>query len=113
EVAQQDRRVFLIVLGRGRLQEPSNGIDAVQRFVRELLLPQDEVAILAWDRATDFTTDHAQILRVLERFKARHTGIEQMLKSRFSGLAAVYGGRDLPKDIRAEVNRVFQDTNSP
>ena len=113
EVAQQDRRVFLIVLGRGRLQEPSNGIDAIQRFVRELLLPQDEVAILAWDRATDFTTDHALILRVLDRFKARHGGIEQMLKSRFSGLAAVYGGRDLPKDIRAEVNRVFQDTDSP
>ncbi len=53
----QDSRTFLFVFGRGRLQWPDKGIDNAIRFVRERLLPQDRVAVLAYNRATDFTTD--------------------------------------------------------
>jgi VWFA-related protein len=67
-VLPQERRVFLIVLGRGRLNQVSNGIDAAVAFVGQRLLPQDLVAVLAWNRATAFTTDRAFILEVLHRF---------------------------------------------
>src|SRR5204863_8637142 len=60
DIAPQNRRVFLIVLGRGRLQPPAKGVDGMLHFVRERLLPQDLVAVLAWNRATEFTTDRAR-----------------------------------------------------
>jgi VWFA-related protein len=49
----QNQRIFLIVFGRGRLQWPDKGIDAAIKMVRERLLPQDRVAVLAYNRATD------------------------------------------------------------
>ena len=103
-VGPQSRRIFLIVLGRGRLQPPSKGVDGVIHLVRERLLPQDYVAVLAWNRATDFTTDHAKVADVLERFKKSHEKIESLLKQQFSGLAAVYGGSEDQPD-RAEADR--------
>src|SRR5204862_3636457 len=69
EIAPQTPRVFLIVLGRGNLQIPSKGLDGAIHLVRDLLLPQDVVALVAWNRATDFTTDHEWIARAIERYK--------------------------------------------
>ena len=66
------RRTFLLVLGYGRIQEPTKALDGALTFVRERLLPQDAVAVMAFHRATSFTTDHAAIARVLERFKKEH-----------------------------------------
>src|SRR5688572_25965895 len=57
-IGPENHRVFLIVLGRGRLQEPSKALDALLDFVRDRMLPQDYVAVLAWNRATVFTQDH-------------------------------------------------------
>src|SRR5262245_28247211 len=62
ELSAPNHRVFLIVLGRGRLQGPSKGVDAAIALVRDRLLPQDQAAVLAFNRATDFTTDHGKIL---------------------------------------------------
>src|SRR5687768_10463837 len=58
ETSSPNRRTFLILLGRGSLQEPSKGVDAMIHLVRNRLLPQDYVAVMAWNRATDFTVDH-------------------------------------------------------
>ncbi len=107
-VATQNRRIFLILLGRGRLQGIGKGVDGMIHFVRDRLLPQDLVAITAWNRATPFTTDRASMIAVLERFKEMHEGIEGKMQLRFSGLAAQYGGPAIPKSIQAEINRVFE-----
>jgi VWFA-related protein len=107
ELTAETRRTFLIVLGRGRLQSPSNGIDGLLTFVRRQLLPQDLVAVLAYNRATDFTTDHEKVAQVLERFKKYHEGIEAKMALHFSGLGAIYGGRDIPKSIQPEIAKVF------
>ena len=109
DVTPQHRRVFLIVLGRGRLQEPSKGLDALLLFVRGRLLPQDRVAVLAYDRATGFTTDHDQIAAVIERFRVRHEGIEQGLKDHLSGLAGIYGNKQLPDKLRRNIDEIFDD----
>ena len=76
----QGHRVFVIVLGRGRLQGPSKGLDALIEFVERRLLPQDQLAVLAYNRATDFTTDRRAILEVLSRFKATNDLIESKLE---------------------------------
>ena len=57
----QNRRVILIVLGRGKLQPVSKGVDALLGMVKDRLLPQDRVAVFAFNRATDFSTDRAYL----------------------------------------------------
>ena len=106
-VGPQARRIFLIVLGRGRLQPPAKGVDGVIHLVRERLLPQDYVAVLAWNRATEFTTDHAKVADVLERFKKSHENVESLLKQQFSGLAAVYGGTKINANAQKQIDTVF------
>jgi len=106
-LGEQSARIFLIVLGRGRLQYPSKGVDAMIHFVRNRLLPQDQVAVLAFNRATDFTTDRARILDVLERFKRRHEDIEAMFKHQMGGLAGVYGSLEPSAQLQREIDAVF------
>ena len=103
------RRVFLLVLGRGRLQPPAKGADAAIAFIKKNVLPQDYVAVIAWGRATSFTTDHAKTVGVLERFKAGHEKIEQDLRHYFSGLTALYAGPELPPYIQKQVQAVFEE----
>ena len=104
---EQSARIFLIVLGRGRLQYPSKGVDAMIHFVRNRLLPQDQVAVLAFNRATDFTTDRARILEVLERFRRRHEDIEAMFKQQMGGLAGVYGSLEPSSQLQRAIDAVF------
>ncbi len=112
DIAVQDRRVFLIVLGRGRLQPPAKGVDGMQHFVQERLLPQDLVALIAWNRATEFTTDHAKVAELLQRFKRAHEGIEAKLKLAFSGLAAIYGSKEIPPGVQRDIDAVFGGPSS-
>ena len=103
----QNRRLFLIILGRGRLQEPSKGVDATLRFVRQRLLPQDQVAVMACNRATDFTTDHQMAAEVIERFKRDHEGIEALLVQNQGGLGGYYGNSAIPSFLQVMIDRVF------
>lgn len=105
----QTNRVFLFVLGRGRLQEPAKGVDAVLKFVRTQLLPQDQVALMIYDRATDFTTDHAEIAKIVEKFKQKHEAIDFEINLELtSGLAAVYGSAAIPKKVQAKIDQLFE-----
>lgn len=106
-------RTFLVVLGRGRLQYPAKGVDGVMHLVRDRLLPQDEIAVMAFNRATDFTTDHEAIAQVVDRFKKRHESIEAKLRSMQSGLAAVYGGTAIPKQLQGEIDAIFHGPGTP
>lgn len=103
----QTNRVFLIVMGRGRLQVPSKGVDAVIDLVKSRLLPQDQVAVFAYNRASGFTNDHAKVVGILERFKKSHESIESRLKQQMGGLAAVYGSRDIPQNLQADIAAIF------
>jgi VWFA-related protein len=106
--APQNNRIFLIVLGRGKLQEPSKALDALLRFIRQNLLPQDQVAVFAYDRATDFTTDHEAIARLVERFKAQHYDIDLEVKLQVeSGMARLYGSGALPKNLQNKIDTLF------
>ena len=102
-----NRRVFLLLLGRGRHQAVSKYVDEMKRFVERDVLPQDQVAVMIWNRATDFTTDHAAIAGILERYRDRHEPIESDLRDWFSGLRAVYGSKDIPPRIQSRIDAVF------
>ncbi|MBZ5499939.1 MAG: VWA domain-containing protein [Acidobacteriia bacterium] len=82
DLAPQDARTFVILLGRGR--HGLNAVDGLIRFVRDDLLPQDRVAVRAFNRSSDFTTDHEQVVQILERYKKVNDEIESFLK--------LYGG---------------------
>jgi VWFA-related protein len=112
-IGAQNRRVFLIVLGRGRLQHPGKGVDGALELIKKHLLPQDYVGIMAWNRATDLTTDHAKVLGVMDRFKKDHEKVEALLRQQFSGLAAIYGGREIPAPVQKEIDAIFSGPDAP
>ena len=112
-VGPPTRRLFLIVLGRGRLQPPARGVDGVIHLVRNRLLPQDHVAVLAWNRATDFTTDHAKVADLLERYKKAHERVETQLANQYSGLAAVYGSNRIQAQTQQQIDAVFDGPGVP
>jgi VWFA-related protein len=108
-MTSQTGRVFLFVLGRGRLQEPAKGVDAVLKFIRTQLLPQDQVALMMYDRATDFSTDHEEVAKIVERFKKMHEAIDFEISLQVtSGLAAVYGSQAIPKKLQAKIDQMFE-----
>jgi VWFA-related protein len=113
ELGPQTHRTFLIVLGRGRLQPVTKALDGMVHLIRERLLPQDYVAVLAFNRATDFTTDHEKIAGVLDRYLKQHEKIEALMAQRFSGLAAAYGGLEIPKSLQASIDAIFNGPNAP
>ncbi len=107
-------RVFLIFLGRGDLTGPSDGLNGVMHLVRDRLLPQDRVAVMAWNRSTDFTTDRTGILALLDRFKKQYRKVDRALVDYFSSPAYFYGNRTIPANIQKDVDAVFKgDANAP
>ena len=100
-------RTFLLILGRGRLQDVSNGFDGLSDLVERRLLPQDYVAVVAYNRATDFTTDHGLIRRVLRELRVAQNGIESQLKHHFSGLQLAYGSPAIPPHIQSSIDGAF------
>ena len=117
EALTANNRVFLIVLGSGRQVGPVNGVQAAMKFVRDRLLPRDEVALIAYNRVTAFTTDHQRVLRTIERYWKHHEDIEWALTKR-SGqyglpigdgptLGGKYGYHDLPDAIQKRMDQIF------
>jgi VWFA-related protein len=99
----QRRRTFLIVLGWGRLEEPTGVYEATAQFLRERLLPQDMVSLLAWDRATDFTTNHEEVAQIVERYKKQNPDIMQAIRH----WVFWHPDEDLPAAIQARIDAVF------
>src|SRR5262249_21205449 len=60
----QHRRVFLVMFSYGKQQQPTKVVDGTLTFLRQHLLPQDAVAVMLFNRATDLTTDHEYVARV-------------------------------------------------
>ena len=115
-----NRRTFLVVLGYGRLQRPTNAIDATLAFLRQRLLPQDVVAVLIFDRVTDFTTDHEAVLHLVERYKAKQDdlvgAIETFLCHQHNWcpgapvqmMIPADEPPELPPSIQAEIDALFE-----
>jgi VWFA-related protein len=120
ELTPLNRRTFLVVLGYGRLQRPTNAIDATLTFLRQRLLPQDVVAVLMFDRVSDFTTDHEAVLHLVERYKAKQDdivgAIETFVCHQHNQCPGAPVGMmipldeppELPTSIQAEIDALFE-----
>lgn len=104
--APPTRRVFAIMIGLGRLEEPSKAISSVLQFVKTGLLPQDLVALFAYDRAISFTTDHQRIAEALERLKKKHEDLDFELGQQLgpTGMAPLYGNRVISKKLQTKID---------
>ncbi len=72
-------RTFFIVLGRGRLNEPTKAMQALIDFVRTTVRPADRVGVFAYNRVIDFTTHHEAVARFLEYYRDHHNSTESGL----------------------------------
>ena len=108
-LSPQRHRIFVFALGLGRLEEPLKAVTALLQFVRTRLLPQDQVAVFAYDRALPFTTDHQKVAEMLERFKRSHAAIgfeiEQQLGP--TGMAPLYGSRVLSRKLQTKIDEMM------
>jgi hypothetical protein len=50
---------------------------------------------------------------VVEAFRAKHERIEARMTARQGGLAAVFGGREVPAGVQAEVDAIFTSAGAP
>jgi hypothetical protein len=46
-------------------------------------------------------------VQVQERYKKYHDGVESRMALRFSGLAAIYGSKEIPKNLQPDIDKVF------
>jgi VWFA-related protein len=107
------RRTFLIMLGRGRLDEPSHGLRALDAFLRTGLGPDDRVGLMAYTRVTDLTVDREPMLRLLDRYRERYKWVEMQLDNWFNGLVLDYGGSDIPPWIQRDIDAIFDAPGLP
>jgi VWFA-related protein len=109
-IAPATRRTFLIVLGGGRIQHPTRALDGALEFVRERLLPQDAVALIAFHRATSFTIDHDRIGAILERYREAHERIDFEIREFFRRTRGYGGGGPpMPASMLAAIDRDLFD----
>ncbi len=101
-----DFRRFLIVIGRGG-HETFRPIDALADFVRESLGPADQIAVIAYNRATDFTTDHERIGDFLDRLQDLNVYVDRLVRLRFDGLASLFGSQRFPPSLQPKIDALF------
>jgi VWFA-related protein len=112
-VTVADRRVFLIVLGRGRLDVVSDGVAAAIRFVQQSVGPGDLLAVTAWNRATAFTADRHVIADVLSRYARAAEQIESDLTNQTQGLSGQFGDGTFGPAVQSQIDGVFAASPGP
>ena len=105
-------RTFFFLLGRGRLNLPAHALDATIAFVRSQLRPEDRVGVLAYLHLVEPTTDHAAVVRLLERYRAQHGAIEDKLTRDHDRGPGAPSWPTLP-DTQAAIEALFEGLGLP
>ena len=73
------------------------------------------MAIVAYDRALPFTTDHQKVAEALERFKKSHEDVDFALGQQLSdtGMAPLYGNRVIPRKLQARIDEMIVGPGAP
>jgi VWFA-related protein len=112
-VKPQTQRTFLIVLGYGRIEHPTNALEGAIDLVNRLL-PQDAVAVMGFHRTTVFTRDHRRIAQVLERYRKEHEKIVGDINNyRFMARAPVVGPMGMPGATPSRAGTSAPSGNAP
>jgi VWFA-related protein len=100
------QRTFLIMFGRGRNTE-FNAADRVIEFIGKRLQPTDQVAVLAYNRATPFTTNHQAIVSVLRRYKSANEEIDGILSLQGHYFRPKTPADKMSDGVQARIDAVF------
>jgi len=111
-LAKTPPRMFAFVFGVGRMNKPGQIIEAVIDFVRSRLRPDDRVGLVAYHHATDLTTDHDAVVRLLERYRARNDQIEKSLDRDLSVRVAA-PNYALEEETRLAIRTLFDAPGLP
>ena len=98
-------RTIVVLLGNGRFEE-FNTIQNIINFVCQDLKPNDLVSIMAYNRASRFTADHAENARVLERYSTESPKIRSAMWLRRQGLAAAYS-KNRYATVQDQIDGIF------
>jgi VWFA-related protein len=110
-LAARSRRV----LGQGDRgginRGPVKPYDGARAFIRERLLPQDVVSVMAFNRATDLTTDRDYLIRVIDRLQAARDAItyDMFLKRPLTPYVPV---TDMAESTQANIDAIFHAPGS-
>jgi VWFA-related protein len=104
-LAPQNYRIFVIMLGRGRLEDTSKALTGLAAFVRKLL-PQDLVAVFAQNRALAFTNDHEKVVQALDRCRKAHLDVDLDVDSQLgpTGMASLYGTKAISRKTQTKID---------
>ena len=100
--AESAGRTFMIVLGTGRLNEPTNALQSLIDFVKFKTIPQDRIGVTAYLNAIEPTRDRASVTAFLERYRADHEAVDSRLRADRRNLA-----RTISTRTRAAMSQVF------
>jgi VWFA-related protein len=103
-------RTFVLVLGRGRLNEPTKAVQALTDFVRFKISPVDRVGVVVYRRAIPPTTDHEKVAIFLERYRTVHPATESLLDRDY---ARVELPRLIQPDTRTAMDATFHQSELP
>jgi len=106
-LAPQNGRIFVIMLGRGRLEDPAKALTSLTAFVRKLL-PQDQVAVFAHNRALTFTTDHEKVAQALDRCRKANADVDLEVDTSLgpTSMAALYGSKAASKKMQTKIDEM-------
>jgi hypothetical protein len=86
---------------------------AAATFIRERLRPGDRVAVAAFGRMTDLSTDHAEVARVIDRIRAFQESIDRG-PDRIERVRALYAVRTRPMpELQTAFDAVFRLPSGP
>ena len=104
-------RTFILVLGTGDINAPGKGLDGLIDFVKHRLAPTDRVGVTAYLRTSEPSTDHAAVLRFLERYKQDYQSIYDRIG--WDGRPPYVVTGSLSDDTRRRVEAVFSAPGVP
>ena len=104
-------RTFILVLGSGDINAPGKGLDGLVDFVKNRLTPTDRVGITAYLRTSEPTTDHAAVLRFLERYRQDYQALSDRIKWDGRPRDGVLGS--LSAETRGCIEAVFRAPGIP
>lgn len=112
--AKERPRIFVVYLWSWLPSAHTFGFDrAAAKFIRERLRPSDRVAVSAFGRITDLSTDHEEVARVIERIRAFQASIDRE-PDRIERIRALYAVKSRPMpDLQAAFDAVFRLPSAP
>ena len=107
-------RSLLILLGVGGSEDPFGASDALSGFLQNDLGPGDRVAVMFFDRVTEFTTRHDQVVTLLERYRRGRSEIETFYWQQAERRGLFWSqGLAVPPGVRAAVDGMFAGPGVP